>query len=227
VEEWPLTLNRMQKLTFRQSDEQGLHLLCLGAHCDDIEIGCGATLLRLFGEQKIASVQWVVFTSTPERQREALNSAGMFLEGVTGSDVEVHNLRDGFLPVVWAEVKEMFEQIKQKANPDIIFTHYRNDLHQDHRLISELTWNTFRSHLILEYEIPKYDGDLYQPNFFVPIDRKTADRKKDILLTSFKSQLGKHWFDDVLLTSLMRIRGVESASETGLAEAFHARKICI
>jgi LmbE family N-acetylglucosaminyl deacetylase len=217
----------MQKLTFRQTDEQGLHILCLGAHCDDIEIGSGATLLRLFGELKIASVRWVVFTSTPERRREALKSAGMFLDGISGAEIEVHNLRDGFLPVMWAEVKEMFEHIKQNTNPDIIFTHYRKDLHQDHRLLNELTWNTFRNHLILEYEIPKYDGDLKNPNFFVPVDLKTVDLKKEILLSCFKSQLEKHWFDESLISSLMRIRGVESASPTGYAEAFHVRKITI
>lgn len=217
----------MQKLTFSQPDEQGLHILCLGAHCDDIEIGCGATLLRLFGEQKIASVDWVVFASTPERQAEALSSAGKFMKGIPGSRVQVLDFRDGYLPAFWSQIKDFFEILSKECSPDVIFTHFRDDLHQDHRLLNELTWNTFRNHLILEYEIPKYDGDLKNPNFFVPVDLKTVDMKTEILLSCFKSQLQKHWFDETLISSLMRIRGVESASPTGYAEAFHVRKMTI
>jgi LmbE family N-acetylglucosaminyl deacetylase len=217
----------MQKMTFSQPDERGLHILCLGAHCDDIEIGCGATLLRLFGEHKIASVEWVVFASTPERKREARASAGRFLKDIPDSRVQVLDFRDGYLPAAWSQIKDIFEKVRKECSPDVIFTHFRDDLHQDHRLLNELSWNTFRNHLIMEYEIPKYDGDLKNPNFFVPVDLKTVDLKIEILLSCFKSQHQKHWFDETLFTSLMRIRGVESASPTGYAEAFHVRKVII
>ncbi|MFU8862104.1 MAG: PIG-L deacetylase family protein [Cyclonatronaceae bacterium] len=217
----------MQSLTFKSSSDQGLQILCLGAHCDDIEIGCGASLLRLFREQEIASVEWVIFASTPERKAEALKSAGRFLKGIPDSRVQIHDFRDGYLPAAWSQVKDIFEKIRKECSPDIIFTHFREDMHQDHRLLSELTWNTFRNHLILEYEIPKYDGDLKHPNFFIPADIKTVTLKKEILLSCFKSQLEKHWFDEALITSLMRIRGVESASPSGYAEAFHVRKMVL
>jgi LmbE family N-acetylglucosaminyl deacetylase len=199
-------------------------ILALGAHADDIEIGCGGTLLRLVAEQPRIEVKWVVFCATPDRAREAHASAEAFLEGVD-REVVVKDFRDGFLPYVGAEVKEAFEALKREFTPDIVFTHHREDRHQDHRLVSELTWNTWRDHLILEYEVPKYDGDLGAPNVFVALPEGTVERKIDLVLHHFPSQAGKHWFTRDLLRSVARIRGVECAAP--LAEAFHGRKILI
>ena len=198
-------------------------VLALGAHADDIEIGCGGTLLRLAAEARLM-VKWVVFCSTPERAAEARASAAAFLDGVE-RDVVVRDFRDGFLPYSGAQVKEAFEELKREFSPDLVFTHHREDRHQDHRLVSELTWNTWRDHLILEYEIPKYDGDLGAPNVFVALPEGTLERKIDLVLEHFPSQAGKHWLTRDLLRSLARIRGVECASP--LAEAFHGRKLVI
>jgi LmbE family N-acetylglucosaminyl deacetylase len=198
-------------------------VLALGAHADDIEIGCGGTLLRLAAEARLV-VKWVVFCSTPERAREARASAAAFLEGAE-RDVVVRDFRDGFLPYSGAQVKEAFEELKREFSPDLVFTHHRDDRHQDHRLVSELTWNTWRDHLILEYEIPKYDADLGAPNVFVALPEGTLERKIDLVLEHFPSQAGKHWLTRDLLRSLARIRGVECASP--LAEAFHGRKLVI
>jgi LmbE family N-acetylglucosaminyl deacetylase len=200
-----------------------LKVLCLGAHSDDIEIGAGGTLLKLFSEFKIQEVTWIVFSSNEIRKPEAENSATQFLTSVSNKKVNIKSFRDGFFPYHGAEIKEYFEEIKKEIVPDIIFTHYRNDRHQDHRLISDLTWNTWRSHLILEYEIPKYDGDLGIPNFYVELDKAYIDKKNQILLDTFISQKSKHWFDDATFNALPRIRGMESA--TLFAEAFYARKI--
>jgi LmbE family N-acetylglucosaminyl deacetylase len=197
-------------------------ILALGAHADDIEIGCGGTLLRLVAEQAGLEVKWVVFWCTPERAREAHASAAAFLEGVE-RDVVVKDFRDGFLPYTGAEVKEAFEELKREFSPDIVFTHHREDRHQDHRLVSELTWNTWRDHLILEYEIPKYDGDLGSPNVFVALPEAMVDRKIDLVLHHFASQASKQWLTRDLLRAVARIRGVECAAP--LAEAFHGRKI--
>lgn len=200
----------------------GLKLLLLGAHCDDIEIGCGASILRLTREYPIEHVQWIVFTSTAQRQAEAKESAAFFLQDVKQKSIVVNDFKDGILPQQAGDVKDYFEQIKRDLKPDIIFTHYRNDLHQDHRLINELTWNTFRNQLILEYEIQKYDGDLGNPSFFIPVDEQTAKRKTKAILEFFGSQSGKHWFDEETFLALMRLRGMESA--TRYAEAFYMRK---
>lgn len=200
-----------------------LNILCLGAHCDDIEIGAGGTLLKLFDNYRINSVNWVVFASNEIRKQEATVSAERFLEKVSTKKVVVKTYRDGFLPFMAAEVKDFFEEIKKEFHPDVIFTHYRDDRHQDHRLVSDLTWNTWRNHLILEYEIPKYDGDLGIPNFFVTLEEKYIDQRNEIIINSFKSQKQKHWFDDATFKALPRLRGMESA--TVFAEAFYARKI--
>lgn len=212
----------MQFLTFDQKPE-GLNLLCLGAHSDDIEIGAGGTLLSLFKKQKVNKVRWVVFASNEVRKQEAEASAAKFLEGVN-AEISVFSFRDAFLNFSALEIKERFEQIKKGFEPDVVFTHYRNDRHQDHRLLSDLAWNTFRNHLIFEYEIPKYDGDLGNPNCFFHIDQEAVDKKVEILLECFPTQVGKHWFDRETFLALMRIRGMESASPSRYAEAFHARK---
>jgi LmbE family N-acetylglucosaminyl deacetylase len=199
-------------------------ILALGAHCDDIEIGCGGTILRLAAERRPLEVRWVVFCSTPERAAEARASAGAFLEDVACAKVVVRDYRDGFLPYAGAAVKEEFEELKREFSPDLVFTHYRQDRHQDHRLVSDLTWNTWRDHLILEYEVPKYDGDFGSPNFFASLPAPTLDRKIALLLKHYASQARKAWFTADLFQAVARIRGMESAAPAGLAEAFYGRK---
>jgi len=214
----------MISLTLDQSAKGGLNILALGAHCDDIEIGCGGTLLRLIENNQVRHLTWVVFASNSIRKQEAFSSAAKFLEGIESQEVQVLDFRDAFLSFSAMEIKEHFESIKLAFNPDLIFTHYREDRHQDHRLISDLTWNTFRNHFILEYEIPKYDGDLGIPQCFAQLSPAQAEKKIDILMNAFESQKGKHWFDRDTFLALMRIRGLESAADSKYAEAFHTRK---
>jgi LmbE family N-acetylglucosaminyl deacetylase len=203
----------------------GLRILCLGAHSDDIEIGCGGTVLKLLGESDSVSVYWVVLGASGEREEEARKSADVFLARAKERQVVINRFRDGFFPYVGYEIKEYFESLKGLVTPDVVFTHYRQDLHQDHRLVSDLTWNTFRNHLVLEYEIPKYDGDLGVPNFFVHLPRATASLKTQQLLRCFRTQAGRAWFTENTFLSLMRLRGVESNAPEEFAEAFHCRKI--
>jgi LmbE family N-acetylglucosaminyl deacetylase len=214
----------MIPLQFDVAEGKGLNILCLGAHCDDIEIGCGGTILKLIENYPIAHLKWVVFASNELRKQEAVASAEKFLADVPDKEIVVLDYRDAFLSFSALEIKEYFESIKKGFDPDLVFTHFRNDRHQDHRLISDLSWNTFRSHLILEYEIPKYDGDLGIPNSFCTLSQEQADRKVDILLECFESQGSKHWFDRETFFSLMRIRGMECAHKGKFAEAFHVRK---
>jgi LmbE family N-acetylglucosaminyl deacetylase len=214
------------EISLAGTSRQLRHVLLLGAHADDIEIGCGASILALTRARPDLRVTWIVLGATGERAREARASADAFLAGVD-AEVAVHEFRDGFLPYVGAEVKDVFEELKTRASPDLIFTHTRTDLHQDHRLVCELTWNTWRDHLILEYEIPKFDGDLGSPNVFVPVSAELAAEKIRLLHESFPSQREKHWFDDELFRALMRIRGMEAASPSGLAEAFTSRKLSL
>jgi LmbE family N-acetylglucosaminyl deacetylase len=202
-------------------------ILCLGAHCDDIEIGCGATLLTLLERNPGLEVHWLVFASSPARAEEARACAARFLDGAAAGHIEVMDYRDGFLPWEGARVKERFEALKGEVSPDLIFTHYRHDLHQDHRLLCDLTWNTFRNHVILEYEIPKWDGDVGNPNLYVPIDESIATRKITTIVEAFPSQAGKAWFEEETFRGLMRIRGMESNAPSGYAEAFYARKITL
>jgi len=204
-----------------------LNVLCLGAHSDDIEIGCGGTVLRLLDVFPAASFHWVVFSSSRVRRQEALRSANLFLKGAKSKQVVVHSYRDGFFPYQGAKIKGEFERLKKRVSPDLIFTHYRHDLHQDHRVLNELTWNTFRNHLILEYEIPKYDGDLGTPNVFVPLEESVGKRKAELLDQAFQTQRTKHWFSEGTFLALMRLRGVEANSATRFAEAFYGRKISL
>jgi LmbE family N-acetylglucosaminyl deacetylase len=199
-------------------------VLALGAHCDDIEIGCGGTILRLREEHPELEVRWVVFCSTPAREAEAQASAAAFLRGATNSTVVVHSFRDGYLPHTGAAVKDEFEAHKRAFFPDLILTHYRHDLHQDHRIVSELTWNTWRDHMILEYEIPKYDGDLGVPSFFSWLPAATLERKIALVLEHFRTQAGKPWFTAELFRAVARVRGMECVAPEGLAEAFYCRK---
>jgi len=205
----------------------GRHLLALGAHADDIEIGAGGTVLRLAAEGRLASVTWVVFSGTPERAAEARASAALFLAGVEQRRVEVAGFTDGFLPWAGDQVKRLFERLKGEVRPDLVLTHRRADAHQDHRLLAELTWNTWRDHLVLEYEIPKYEGDLTPPNLYVPLAAGEVERKLDLLLSAFPSQRGRAWFAPDTFRSLLRLRGVECNAPSGYAEGFHLRKAVV
>lgn len=199
-------------------------VLAIGAHADDIEIGCGGTLLALTRALPALRVTWVVLAASGQRRQEAQESAAAFLGTADSHDIRIHEFRDGFLPYTGREVKELFEGLKG-IEPDLILTHTRHDLHQDHRLVNELTWNTWRDHFVLEYEIPKYDGDLGSPNVFVPLDESLVEDKLRLLREHYPTQRQKHWFDDELFRGLMRLRGVESA--TRYAEAFVCRKLVL
>jgi LmbE family N-acetylglucosaminyl deacetylase len=200
-------------------------VLCVGAHCDDIEIGCGGTLLTLAAVIPDLAVRWVVFASDEPRKREALACAERFLRG-TRAEITVHGYRDAFLPHSAEAVKEEFERLKEFA-PDLVLTHFRQDAHQDHRLIAELTWNTFRRHLILEYEIPKYDGDFGAPNVFVPLDPAFAEEKVRHILECYKSQADRHWFSRDLFMAVMRVRAMEANAGLDHAEAFYGKKLVL
>lgn len=214
----------MRRLELFTPSVEPARVLALGAHCDDIEIGCGGTLLELQARRPNLSVRWVVFCSDPERAREAKEAAQAFLGGAGQAEVLVHAFRDGFLPWAGPAVKEAFEALKAGPRPDLILTHHREDRHQDHRLISDLTWNTWRQELIFEYEIPKYDGDLGHPNFFSPLSARTLDRKVRLLFEHYRSQRERTWFSEDVFRGLARIRGVEAAGPEPFAEAFHCRK---
>jgi len=196
-------------------------VLAIGSHADDIEIGCGGTLLRLAQEVETLELHWVVLSADGERADEARAGAAAF-----GAEAEVLGFRDAFFRY-GGEVKEFFEELKGRVEPDLVFTHHDADRHQDHRLVAELTWNTFRDHLILEYEIPKYDGDLGAPNVFFQLPEDVARRKVELLLDSFPSQREKRWFTEDLFMGLMRLRGMECNAPSGLAEAFYARKLSL
>jgi LmbE family N-acetylglucosaminyl deacetylase len=206
------TLNRVKRV------------LCLGAHSDDIEIGCGGTVLQMIQQSKSLEIYWLVLCANPERTLEARRSANAFLARARKKTIVVKPFRDGFLPYLGSPVKECFEELKKAFTPDVIFTHCRHDLHQDHRLVCELTWNTFRDHFILEYEVPKYDADLRSPNFFVPLSDAQARKKVNNLIRYFATQRNKHWFCEELFYGLMRLRSTEAASPSRYSEAFYCRK---
>lgn len=203
-----------------------LHVLCLGAHSDDIEIGCGGTILRLIDEYPKVRFHWVVFSALGVRKAEA-ERAACLCAGERIETLSLKDFRDGFMPYCGADVKDAFEQLKQQISPDLILTHQANDAHQDHRLLCELTWNTFRNHFILEYEIPKYDGDTGRPSVFVPVSEKICETKIRYLNDAFTSQRNKNWFDDSTFRALMRLRGMECNSPSGYAEAFYCRKLLL
>jgi LmbE family N-acetylglucosaminyl deacetylase len=201
-----------------------LDILCLGCHSDDIEIGCGGAVLHMADQYPGSRFHWVVFSATGVREAEARRAAQLFA-GPRLKGPLLKTFRDGFMPYVGGGVKEVFETELKHISPDLIFTHSGKDAHQDHRLISELTWNTFRDHLILEYEIPKYDGDLGQPSVFVPLSEEIARKKMQFLSLAFESQQAKPWFEERTFLSLMRLRGMECNAPSGYAEAFYCRKL--
>ncbi|NNJ24989.1 PIG-L deacetylase family protein [Alienimonas chondri] len=201
-------------------------VLCLGAHPDDIEIGCGGTLLRLLAENPGVRVTWVVFSGEGERRDEALRGADLFLNDAGERAVHVERFRDSYFPFD-SGLKDRFHELAAGVSPDIVFTHRRDDAHQDHRAVAELTWCAFRDHLIFEYEIPKYEGDLAPPNLFVPLDASTADRKIAQLAEAFPSQAARRWFTADTFRGLLRLRGVEANAVSGVAEAFHCRKLVL
>jgi LmbE family N-acetylglucosaminyl deacetylase len=200
-------------------------VLCIGAHSDDIEIGAGGTVMSLLAANPKLEVRWVVFGARGKRANEARASAAQFLAGCKNARIDLFEFRDGFMPYIGTEVKERFETLKDAPAPDLILTHHREDLHQDHRLLAELTWNTFRDHWVLEYEVPKYDGGLTSPNVFVALTDAIAQRKIEILMSVFASQHSRRWFNPENFEALLRLRGLESNSESGLAEGFHCAKL--
>jgi LmbE family N-acetylglucosaminyl deacetylase len=202
-------------------------ILCLGAHPDDIEIGCGATLLRIIDEVPKTELYWVVFSGNERRQKEATESATKFLAKVKTKKVVTKDFRDSYFPFIGEKIKDYFEELEDEFQPDIIFTHYVNDAHQDHRLISNLTWNTFRNNLVLEYEIPKYDGDLSTPNVYAHVNDFVTKRKIDLIMKCFPSQKERKWFNEETFQAILTLRGMESNSPTRYAEAFYCRKIII
>ena len=211
--------------------DQPLKVLCLGAHCDDVEIGAGGTLLRMAAERRL-EVEWVVFTSDAVRAKEAEASARWFLgqgrvEPTSLDRIYIHKYAPSFLPSNWAELKERFFEIRSRFQPHLVFTHRRDDRHQDHALVAELTWNTFRDHAILEYEIAKYEGDLGQPNVFVPLEEGFVQQKVAAIRRHYASQADKTWFDEEAFRALMRLRGIECNSPTRYAEAFHLSKLLL
>jgi len=214
-------------LNFSKGTNSTRKVLCLGAHCDDIEIGCGGTILRWLQDHADLEFYWVVLSSNRKRKNEARKSAGLFLQGARKQRIFIESFRDGFFPYQGTEIKEYFEGLKKQVSPDIVLTHYRYDRHQDHRLVSDLTWNTFRRELILEYEIPKYDGDLGQPNFFVHLNELVCRKKIQTILEVFKTQTEKHWLTEDTLRALLRLRGVESHAHEKYAEAFYCRKMIL
>ena len=203
-----------------------LNILCLGAHSDDIEIGAGATLLH-WASQREVHVHWCVLSGNNERAEEATASAEDYLQDVASYEIDLATFKDGFFPYQGFEIKAWFEALKAQVSPDVIFTHRRNDAHQDHREVCSLTWNTFRNHLILEYEIPKWDGDIGQPDTYVGLPEAVMQKKSDLLMKHFGTQRGKDWFDRDTFMGLARIRGMECRAPERYAEAFYTRKLLI
>lgn len=217
----------MRCLGLPESTTSPLNILCLGAHSDDIEIGCGGTVLRLLRDHPNCIFHWVVFSALGVRAAEAKDAAELFAGSSIAGGPLLKTFKDGFMPFDGAEVKAVFEELKKAVSPDLIFTHNRKDSHQDHRLLAELTWNTFRDHLILEYEIPKYDGDMGQPSVFVPFPVEVCEQKIQHIMDAFQSQRPKRWFQPETFRSLMRLRGMECNAPSGYAEAFFCRKIVL
>jgi LmbE family N-acetylglucosaminyl deacetylase len=226
---WPERSQRTPMLTlgFGTASATGLSALFLGAHADDIEIGCGGTILRLAREGVITSARWVVLSATGDRAIEAATGAAQLLHEIPDHEVTVEAFRDGFLPYSGDAIKEFFESLKQGSSPDLVFTPRRDDVHQDHRLVGELSWNSFRDQVILEYEIPKYEGDLGTPNLYVRLPEWAAHRKAELLVATYRTQADRAWFSEETFLSLMRLRAIECRASSGFAEAFVCRKVVL
>jgi LmbE family N-acetylglucosaminyl deacetylase len=202
-----------------------LSVLCLGAHSDDIEIGAGGTLLFWISDGLRLDVSWCVLGADGEREHEARASASDFLYGAAKARVETLPFKNSFFPMRGAEIKDWFEELKARVTPDVILTHRRDDAHQDHREMARHTWNTFRDHLILEYEIPKWDGDMGQPNIYVPVPKAVMEKKVELLMKHFGTQQARHWFDKETFLGLARLRGMECRAPERYAEAFFGHKV--
>ena len=200
--------------------------LLLGAHCDDIEIGCGGTVRQLAQRHPQARFVWVTLSSDAERAAETRAAAARLLAGAGNVQVHVESFRGSYFPHCGVELKDYVDGLKALA-PDLVLTHCRHDLHQDHRIVNELTWNTFRNHAVLEYEIPKFDGDLGVPNVYVPLTREQMRQKCDMLLECFPSQHPRQWFTRDTFEAIARLRGIECNAPEGFAEAFYGRKIAL
>jgi LmbE family N-acetylglucosaminyl deacetylase len=216
----------LKALSLARAGER-LSVLCLGAHSDDIEIGAGGTLLSWIADGVRVDVLWCTLGALGDREREARAAAGDFLEEAASARVETLQFRDSFFPEQSAQIKEWFEALKSRVAPDIVLTHRRDDAHQDHREVSRHTWSTFRDHLILEYEIPKWDGDLGRPNVYRPLASAVLERKIDLLMKHFGTQRGKHWFDEETFRGLARLRGMECRAPQRYAEAFFGGKVLL
>ncbi len=203
---------------------QTLSVLCLGAHADDIEIGAGGTLLGWLAAGVRLEVCWCVLSAPGPRAREAEASASAFLAGAASATIELGQFEDGLFPYHGREIKAWLEDVRAWVDPDVVLTHRGGDAHQDHRELSGLTWNLFRDHLILEYEIPKWDGDLGRPNFYVPLTTRALERKIELLHAHFPTQRSKPWFDAETFRGLARLRGMECRAPERYAEAFCVRK---
>ncbi len=216
----------MLNLQLDANPNRPMTALCLGAHCDDIEIGCGASLLQLAANYPQLQFHWCIFTSDPQRAAESQRAAHALL-GADRVQVDILDYPASFLPARWEAVKQSMEHLRSRMEPDLIFTHRLEDRHQDHRVVAELTWNSFRNHRVLEYEIAKYEGDLGQPNLIIPVDAAHADRKIAVLMEHYPSQHARNWFDAETFRALMRLRGLECQSPSRYAEGFTARKLTL
>lgn len=207
--------------------DRPLSVLCLGAHADDIEIGAGGTLLSWIASGAVCAVRWCVLSAAGAREQEARASAQAFTAGVPSVEIDLQTFRDGYFPAERIAIKEWFDALKERCQPDLIISHHRDDAHQDHRIVAELTTNTYRDHLVLAYEIPKWDGDLGRPNAYVPLAAGIIEQKIAHLMENFASQRSKDWFDPETFRGLSRLRGMECRAPERYAEGFHVSKMVL
>ncbi len=215
----------MRGLTLGLEAQSARRILCVGAHCDDIEIGCGASVVALQNRAEQVIVDWVVLSGTVERRRETEAALQTLVRPANRGELLFGDFPDGRFPAAYGAIKDFCESLKSRPAPDLILCHERDDRHQDHRIVNEMVWNTFRDHMVLEYEIPKWDGGLGQPNVYIPVEAEAADAKVDALLASYPSQSGRDWFTRDTFMALLRLRGLECRSPSGYAEAFYGRKL--
>ena len=215
----------MLELIGQVSRRATAQVLCIGAHCDDIEIGCGGTLQVLQASRPKLEIHWVIASGTPQRCAEARRAMSMLVKRSQRGQLHFGEFPDGQFPAHYAAIKGFFESLKKLPRPDLILCHERDDRHQDHRIVNEMLWNTFRDHAVLEYEIPKWDGGLGQPNIYVPLTAAQMHAKTNALMQAYASQRRRDWFTPATFEALARLRGIECRAGDGFAEAFHARKL--